>query len=195
MVRSIIGMAKAVKKEPAEPVSRVSSDSDDSDVEVIPKPTPRKMPAKVTKKPSKRQSRVEQLSQASQSPRYTPKLKSVPKNYFAPDYASPGPSQTPRNRGTPSRVPVGAPRQGNVRITMVRGKPDGSEETYVYASVPKTTLVSQLIFNLPKTWNTRRSDVYSVGGEVIHDIETASLMSVGLEDGGVIDAVSRGTSG
>lgn len=141
------------------------------------------------------------------------KLKAVPKNYFDADYESPKASSskassprassskgTPKSAntslaGTPGSIRI--PHQGKdlIKISMVKNLPDGSQESYKYGAVSKTTRLSQLIFNLPPHWGTRRTDIYSVKGVVIKDIENSTLEGLGLKSGGVIDSVSRGTSG
>lgn len=174
------GLAKKSKA-----LEKVQSMDLSSSVKSSPKKTPKKTDSK------------------SDSKSATPlKLKAVPSNYFSADYKSPKlssskstPKSALKNKGLGSVPVIPHQRKNCVRITMLKSNPDGTQETFVFGSVPRDILISQLIFNLPESWNTRRSDVYSVKGEVIEDLETATLASLGLKDGGVIDAVSRGTSG
>ncbi|KAG5368548.1 hypothetical protein CJU90_0758 [Yarrowia sp. C11] len=191
------------------------SDSEEEPVKPVVKKSSKLFPSKVEKpKSSKKSKALEKVkamdlgtpSKKSSSKSSTPlKLKDVPSNYFSADYKSPKPSSsksTPKSAlkkglaGSPRSVPVILhQRKDNVRITLVKTNADGTQESYVFGSVPRTTLISQLIFNLPESWKTRRSDVYSVKGELIENLEESTLLSLGLKDGDVIDSVSRGTSG
>lgn len=111
----------------------------------------------------------------------------VPKNYFSSSYKETGKSKaTPKKWGTSTE---------RVKMSIVRQTPNGKYMAHNFGAAALSMTIGDLIYNLPDTWNTRRSDHYYYQGEMIHDKSTTTLASLGVKDGDRIEAVARGLSG